>query len=121
MILRNTSNTFTASIEDATATPLYNTNTAVTIGGIVKSQMDSRRLAITSTIRIALSEMSSLNTVLDNFTLELFYTPNCKLYDRTTIEEIKVIMVSNPDIKDEIFYGDKVYKITFKFEEVLSG
>ena len=119
MILRNTNNTFTADFENVIAEPLYNANTAITIGGIVKSQTDSRRLKIISTIRIKQSQMADLNTVLENYTLEMFYTPNCKLYDRTTIEEISVIMKSNPKIKERIYRDDKIFYVTLEFEEVL--
>lgn len=121
MILRNDTDTFTADFENATATPVYNTNSVVTIGGIVKSQIDSRRLSIVSQIRIKQSDIDSLNTVLENYSLELYYTPNCPLYDRTTAEEMKVILVNNPSIDQRIYQADKVFYITFEFEEVLTG
>jgi len=119
MILRNDNNSFTAQYENATATPIYNTNKSITIGGIVKSQIDSRRLKIKSTIRIPQSDLASLNLVLENYTLEMFYTPNCKLYDRTTIAEIPVIMTVDPEITNRIYQDDKVFYIAFEFEEVI--
>ena len=121
MILRNTSNSFSADFENTIAEPIYNSNTVVTIGGIVKSQTDSRRLKITSQIRIKQSQMAALNTVLEDYTLEMFYTPNCKLYDRITIEEISVIMTASPKIDQRIYRDDKIFYITFEFEEVLTG
>jgi len=119
MQLRTDTNTFTSQYETATATPLYNSNQTITIGGIVKSQIDSKRLKITSQIRILQSEMASLNDVIDDYTSEIYYTPNCKLYDRTAISEIKVIMASPPVIDQRIWNDDKVFYLTFDLEEVL--
>jgi hypothetical protein len=119
MVIRTNTNTFTATAENATAKPLYNTNQSITIGGMVKSQVDSRRLKITSQIVIAQSEMADLNAVIEDYTSELYYTPNCTLYDRTNIDEIKVIMSSSPEIDIKMFYDDPMFYITFDFEEVL--
>jgi hypothetical protein len=121
MILRNENYSYTAKYENATAEPLYNTNKAVTIGGRVKSQTDSKRLKITSTIRIPQSELASIELITDDFTLPMYYTPNCPLYNRTTAEEMEVIMNSAPRVEQRIYYGDKVFYITYDFEEVLSG
>jgi len=121
MILRTDTNTFTADHENATADPLFNSNTAITIGGMVKTQIDSRRLSITSQIRIKQSDLASLNAVLEDYSQQMYYTPNCKLYDRTTIEEIEVVMKGNPTIDQRIYYDDKVFYITFTFEEVLTS
>ena len=122
MILRNTSPaTFTAEFEHATATPIYNSNTNITIGGREKTQVDSVRLAITTQIRIPQSELPNIQAITNNFTLPMYYTPNCKLYDRQTIEEIEVVMKGNPVIDERIWYNDKVFYITYKFNEVLSA
>lgn len=120
MILRNDTASFTADYETATADPIYNSNSAITIGGVVKSQIDSRRLNITSQVRIKNSQLASLNTVLEDYTQELYYTPNCPLYGQTTATELKVVMTSAPEINQRIWNDDKVFYITFNFEEVLT-
>ena len=120
MILRNSEASYTAKFENAVASPIYNANRTITIGGLVKSQTDSRRLKIISTILIPQDEIASLNVILEDYTRQIYYTPNCTLYDRTTIEEIPVIMSEDPRIEQKIFYDIPVFYITIVFEEVLT-
>jgi hypothetical protein len=120
MILRNDLYTFTADAENVIAKPVYNTNSVVTIGGRLKTQTDSKRLKINSQIVIAQSDLPDLELIIDNYTLPMYYTPNCKLYNRQTIEEIEVVMTNDPKIDQRIYYSDKVFYITFEFEEILS-
>lgn len=121
MILRNDNYTFTADFENVTAEPIYNANTVTTIGGIMKTQLDSRRLKIISQIRIKQSQMADMHLVIEDYTLPLYYTPNCKLYDRTAIEELEVVMTTDPKVDERIWQDDKIFYVTFEFEEVLTG
>lgn len=121
MILRNSLYTFTADGENPVATPIYNTNKTITIGGIVKSQTDSKRLKIVTQIPITQSTLPNIELITDDFTRQMYYTPSCKLYNRQTISEIEVIMTSAPKVDQRIYYSDKVFYITYEFEEVLTG
>ena len=119
MILRNDLYSFTAEHEDPYATPVYNSNTAVTIGGILKTQIDSKHLKIVTQISINQSDLPNLELIIDNYTLPIYYTPSIKLYNRQTIEEIQVIMSVNPKVDQRINYDDKLFYITLEFEEVI--
>lgn len=121
MILRNSLYSFTSEAENATGTPAYNNNTTITIGGKLKTQVDSKTIKITSQIRIAQSDLPSLQLIIDNYTLPIYYTPNCKLWDRQTIEEIEVVMINDPKIDQRIYLDDKVFYVTFEFQEVLTA
>ncbi len=121
MILRNSLNTFTAEFENPIATPIYNTNSTITIGGIVKSQTDSKRLRILTQIPITQSTLPDLELITDNFTLPMFYTPSCKIYNRQTIGEIQVIMTKAPEVDQRIYYSDKLFYLSYEFEEVLTS
>ena len=86
-------NTFTTEDEEPLARPIINSSTAITIGGRVKSQADSVRLEIETTVLIPqLVDLPALTAILDNFTKEITYTPSRVLHDRSTIEPIKVII-----------------------------
>ena len=119
--IKNDTYTYTFTHENPTASPIWNSNQKITIGGIPKIQTDVERLEIKTEIWIAQSDLASLKNVINNFSKELFYYPSCKLYDRTTIEEIKIILTDAPKIKFENFESDRVYHIELNMEEVPSG
>ena len=92
MILRNVNHTVTIALEDVTATPIINSNVAVTIGGIVKSQADSQRLKIKSTIHVSRADLEALMDILNDYTNKIYYTPVKPLWTDTVATERRVIM-----------------------------
>ncbi|NHZ84322.1 MAG: hypothetical protein GWP19_00385 [Planctomycetia bacterium] len=119
VIIKNDTNTFTADFENVREEPIINANTVTTIGGMVKSQADSERLKIKTTLRVTQTELQSLNAILTNFSKQLKYTPSRLLYDRTSIEEIDVILKRAPKIEQRAWDGNVVFYITLDMEEVL--
>jgi hypothetical protein len=121
MTLTDGTTTYTTTQEDIDESPVINSNTSVTIGGKVKSQADSERLKIRSTIRITQSDLATLNNILTNFSETLTYTPTRQLYDRTSIEALTVILSRPPRIRNKAYNGSEiVYHIQMEFEEVLN-
>ena len=118
--LTDGTDTYNIPFENVKAEPIVNANTAITIGGIVNSQADTERLKIITTMRVPQEDIASLKAIYTNFSASLKYKPSRLLYDKTTIEEIQVVMSSAPKIKQRA-YGDgaKQFYITFEFEEII--
>lgn len=120
MTLTDRTNTFTSTKQQERAVPIWNANTSVTIGGNVKSQADSQRLSITVNMRLTQTQLATLQTVIKNFAVPLYYTPGRKLYDKTAIAEMPVIC-EQPDVIDMGHNGTEiVYHVTLVLQEVIS-
>jgi hypothetical protein len=117
MILTDGTNTFTAANEDIQEEVLHNGSVAVTLGGRPKSQADSQRLKIVSTIRITQAEFSTLNAILVNWSAPIEYTPVRMLAYKTTIAALPVILVGAPKIKERAWNGAVYFYITLEMEE----
>ena len=118
MTLTDNVNTFTDTSADETAEPVWNSNTQVTIGGVVKQQADSQRLRITYKGRLTQAQLKSLSDILSNFSQALYYTPGRALYDRSTAAQMQVI-ADAPSIEQRAYNGGIVFYITVVFEEVI--
>ena len=119
MILTDNVNTFTDTKAQETAIPIWNSNQVVTIGGAVKQQADSQRLQITVRMRLTKTELTSLSTILTNFSQALFYTPGRTLYDKTTTDQFEVT-ADPPGIEARAYNGSEVvYHVTLVLNEVL--
>jgi len=112
-------NIFTNNYEDVNAEPLWNQNVSVTIGGVVKQQVDSERLKITSTMRLTAQEVRNLKLVINNFAAELYYTPSEILFGRDAIEEMQVVITDPPKIEKAVYCGGIIYIVSLIMEEVL--
>jgi len=111
-------NTFTYAYGHEEEQPIWNDNQVVTIGGQVKSQADSQRLAISIKMRLTQTELTSLNAILSNFSQTLYYTPSRKLAYKSAITELTVISKA-PVIEDRAWNGDITFFVTLNFEEVI--
>jgi hypothetical protein len=126
MKLRDESNnTFSTDFEDIAEREVWNDNTAITIGGRVKSQADSTRLQIDSEILLSNACYRKLKPILENFKEELFYTPSRILFGRDSIEEMKVT-ASAPKIKSRVSGSctgadEPGFIITITFDEVIDA
>lgn len=121
MSITDRTNTFTYDYEDVNSEPIWNQSTSITIGGVVKAQVDSERLSITSTMRLTAQEVRNLKSVINNFAADIYYTPSEILFGRDTIEEIKVVLMSPPKIEKWQYCNGIVYIITLTMEEVIEG
>ena len=120
MILTDGTNTYTNSYEDIEESPIQNVNTAITIGGVVKSQSDSQRLRITSMIVINQTDLNTLNTILTNFDASLSYTPQRRLYGKTSITALSVILSRAPRIRKRVWDGSEIaYHLQLEFDEII--
>jgi hypothetical protein len=114
-------NTFTTDYEDCKAVPVWNANTVVTIGGVIKSQADSQRLKITSRVRCTQTELSSLMEVLKDFSATIYYTPSRKLFDKAAADGMAVVLTSAPSIEEWLSDGcEVVYHVVIEMEEVIA-
>ena len=122
MILTDRVNTFTTTADEIEEEPIVNTNSVVTIGGVVKSQADSMRLSVMTTLKLTRAELASLTAITNNFASALYYTPGWPLYNRATAAEMEVIMTEPPKISQRGHEGSTiVYFVTLKLEEVISA
>lgn len=117
MILTDGTNTFTTEYEDIKEEIISNASSNITLGGKPKSQADSQRLSITSTLRLSESEWVSLNTILTNYSASLTYTPTRKLATKSSIAAIGVVAVGAPKIKERVYNGEIKYHVTLELEE----
>jgi hypothetical protein len=117
MILTDGTNTFTTDDEDIEETIIHNGSTAVTLGGRPKSQADSQRLGIKSTLRVTRTELTALNAILINWSAPLTYTPTRQLAYKTSIAAIEVVLTGAPTIKERAWNGEVVFYVELSFEE----
>lgn len=117
MILTDGTNTFTTTNEDISEEVIHNGSISVTLGGRPKSQADSQRLKITSTIRITQAEFASINAILINWSAPLEYTPVRQLAYKTSIAALPVVLVGAPKIKERAWNGAVYFYLTLEMEE----
>ena len=120
MILRTNNYTYTNEFESIAESPLINGNIVITIGGKQKTQADTQRLKIVSTIRIKESDLEDFNNVVTDFASVLYYTPHRQLYNKTSIAELEVVINGQPEINEYVYRGETVYYITVELREVLT-
>jgi hypothetical protein len=117
MIITDGTNTFTTLNEDIQEEVLHNGSVTYTLGGRPKSQADSQRLKITSTIRVSQAEFASINAILINWSAPLEYTPVRQLAYKTSIAQIPVVLIGAPKIKERAWNGTVYFYITLEMEE----
>jgi hypothetical protein len=117
MILTDGTNTFTTEYEDIQEEIIHNGSVAVTLGGRPKSQADSQRLKIVSTLRVTRAEFASLNAILINWSAAIEYTPIRQLAYKTSIAALPVVLVGSPKIKEIVWNGAVYFYITLEMEE----
>ena len=118
--IRNDDLTYTYSFENLEEQPIQNASQVITIGGKVKSQADSVRLSMETMLRIKQSDLATLTAITEDFTKTMYYLPTRLLWDRTTIEEVEVILKSAPQIQTRAKDGVRVFYIRLSLEEVIS-
>ena len=118
MILTDGTNTFTTISESIREQPIINGSSVITNGGRIKSMANSQRLRIVSSMRLTQTEVAELSEILTNWTATLTYTPSRKLWDKTSIEAMEVIVSQGPTVDDIASNGcEATYFITITFEE----
>jgi len=117
MILTDRVNTFTTLDEDIEEEPIVNGSDSITLGGRPKSQADSQRLKITSTIRVSQAEWAALNAIMINWAAPIFYTPVRMLAYKTSIAEIPVIFKGASNPKERAWNGAVYFYLTIEMEE----
>jgi hypothetical protein len=117
MTLTDGTNTFTTEYEDIDEEIIHNGSTSITLGGRPKSQADSQRLKISSTIRVTRTEMDAVNAIITNWAAPLEYTPVRQLLTKTSIASIPVILTGAPKKKEAAWNGAVYFYMTFEFEE----
>jgi len=117
MILTDGTNTFTELDEDIKEEMIHNGSMAITLGGRPKSQADSQRLKIISTIRVTRTELDSLNAIVSNWGAPLEYTPVRQLAFKTSIASIPVVITEALGIKERAYNGQVIFYVTVTMEE----
>jgi hypothetical protein len=104
---------------DEVASPVWNANTNITIGGVARTQVDTQRLNITVKIACKQSEARALMDVVKSFTKNIYYTPSRILYDKTDIDEMEVVIDGSPKISIEGRDGELLYWVELMLFEVI--
>ncbi len=124
MILTDRINTLTIPESDDSAVPIQNSSLITTIGGRRKSQADSKRLKITSRMRIPQDDAGNedivkLSAIISNFSASLYFTPQRVLWDKVVNEEIEVVLSGDPVIEERLWDCGLIYWVVLEFEEVI--
>lgn len=119
MILTDGTTTYSNAEEEIDEDYIWNQNISVTIGGVVKQQIDSNRLKIKSFFVIKQSDYLTLQSILTNYDATLTYTPARLLAGRATIAPLTVVLTGQ-DVTRRAWDGSEVVLyMTLTFDEVI--
>jgi hypothetical protein len=113
-------NTYTG-YADERAVPIYNANTVITVGGVVKKQTDVTMLEITVRYWVKAEDIASFNNVVENFTDEITYTTGTRVWDKAAGSEIQVVIEGSPEVELIGWNGQQIYQVTLTLQEVISS
>lgn len=119
--LANDNNSVSIEYADEQESVIWNSSVATTIGGVPKQQADSSRLKIMLTCYLNLSDVPDFNTVIEDWTEELTYTPSRTLYGKSSAADMQVVIVKTPKVKTYGYNGEIIYEVQLELEEVISS
>lgn len=117
MIFTAGDKTFTCRAESIREKPIENGSMDVTLGGIPKKQSDGERLEIVSKIRVPLDDVPEMKAALRAIGVEKFYTPRRRLYGKTSIEPIRVVVAKAASIDQHTYNGKHYVYLVVTMEE----
>jgi len=121
MILTDGITTYTNTEEKIKEDTIKNGNIEETIGFVSKAQADARKLKWESQIRVKQSDMAALDSILSNFAVKKYYTPQRKLAYKSSISSLEVVIVGEPKIDQRLWTGEIVFWVTIQFQEVYAA
>lgn len=110
---------YTDDMADFREVPIVNASTVTTIGGVLRSQADTRRRQFNVRHALDNAQVVALESVINDFSAELTLTVSRAAYGDTTAQSYTVV-ASAPEITQRVWNGKVIYYISITYDEVVA-